>query len=118
MMGWPYFYGLGYGNGYGYGYGWPYYAPETTGAPPAYNEPEEQQQSSYWYYCQNPQGYYPYIRSCPGGWLTVVPNATPPNQQVPGVVAPSPQAVPPPAPSMGFTPPPSGVNPQPAVRRA
>jgi len=33
---------------------------------------------SYWYYCQNPQGYYPYVPQCPGGWMTVVPpGATP-----------------------------------------
>jgi hypothetical protein len=29
--------------------------------------------ASYWYYCQSPQGYYPYIPHCPGGWLQVVP---------------------------------------------
>jgi len=28
---------------------------------------------AYWYYCQNPPGYYPYIRECPAGWMTVVP---------------------------------------------
>jgi hypothetical protein len=50
-----------------------------------------------WYYCSNPQGYYPYIKNCPGGWLTVVPNVTPPS--------------PPP----GSTPPPSGVYPPPAT---
>ncbi len=31
---------------------------------------------SFWYYCQNPAGYYPYVSVCPGGW-TPVP-ATPP----------------------------------------
>jgi hypothetical protein len=77
-MGWPYA-SFGYG-GYGYGYGWPYYPPEVNEAPPTYNEPQQQQQPYYWYYCTDPQGYYPYIRNCPGGWLTVVPNVTPPNQ--------------------------------------
>ena len=77
LMGWPYA-SFGYG-GYGYGYGWPYYPSETTVAPPTYNEPQ-QQQPYYWYYCTDPQGYYPYVKSCPGGWLTVVPNVTPPNQ--------------------------------------
>ena len=80
--GWPYY---SYG---GYPYlGWPYYSsayPSGVGMPyqestPAYSQPE-QQQPSYWYYCQNPQGYYPYVKSCPGGWITVVPNVTPPNQ--------------------------------------
>jgi len=27
----------------------------------------------YWYYCRNPQGYYPYVTSCPGGWVQVIP---------------------------------------------
>ena len=76
--GWPYY---SYG---GYPYlGWPYYSSayhsDVITTPPVYNEPE-QQQANYWYYCTNPQGYYPYIRNCPGGWLTVVPNGTPPNQ--------------------------------------
>ena len=85
-MGWPY-YSSGYPSGY---------PSDVPTAPPAYNEPE-QQQPYYWYYCTNPQGYYPYIRNCPGGWLTVVPNVTPP----------------PPPP--GFAPPPSGVYPPPAT---
>ena len=32
---------------------------------------------SYWYYCQNPAGYYPYVSQCPGGWLPVVPRTRP-----------------------------------------
>ncbi len=35
------------------------------------------QTQNYWYYCTNPQGYYPYVKDCPGGWLQVVP--TPPS---------------------------------------
>lgn len=31
------------------------------------------QTQSYWYYCTNPQGYYPYVKDCPSGWLQVVP---------------------------------------------
>jgi hypothetical protein len=27
----------------------------------------------YWYYCRKPEGYYPYINKCPGGWMKVVP---------------------------------------------
>jgi hypothetical protein len=46
---------------------------------PVYAEPE-QQQPYYWYYCQNPPGYYPYVRECPGGWMKVVPDVTPPHQ--------------------------------------
>jgi len=33
-------------------------------------------QPLYWAYCQNPEGYYPYVQDCPGGWQAVVP--TPP----------------------------------------
>jgi hypothetical protein len=33
---------------------------------------------TYWYYCQNPQGYYPYIQQCPNGWMQVVPPTAPP----------------------------------------
>ena len=29
-----------------------------------------------WYYCAKPEGYYPYVTACPGGWK-IVP-ATPP----------------------------------------
>src|SRR2546428_12259210 len=32
---------------------------------------------SVWYYCANPQGYYPYVQQCPGGWRPVAP--TPPD---------------------------------------
>jgi hypothetical protein len=34
-------------------------------------------QTSYWYYCRNPEGYYPYIKQCPEGWLQVAPQPTP-----------------------------------------
>ena len=30
--------------------------------------------TSYWYYCSDPSGYYPYIQHCPGGWQQVAPN--------------------------------------------
>jgi hypothetical protein len=40
--------------------------------PPAYVQSQEFP-SQYWYYCQDPQGYHPYISDCPGGWMKVVP---------------------------------------------
>ena len=46
---------------------------------PVYVQPQEEQ-PYYWYYCQDPQGYYPYIKSCPGGWMKVVPEVNPPQQ--------------------------------------
>jgi len=63
---------------YPYPYRYPYYAPPpaTTQEAPSYSE---QEQPYYWYYCQNPEGYYPYVKTCPGGWMKVVPNTTPPN---------------------------------------
>lgn len=33
---------------------------------------------AYWYYCQEPQGYYPYVKQCTKGWMKVVP--TPPDK--------------------------------------
>ena len=63
-------------------YPYPYYdvSPPVAvqPAPPAYAQPQ-QPQEDYWYYCRNPQGYYPYVQSCPGGWMKVVPQAAPPN---------------------------------------
>ena len=26
-----------------------------------------------WYYCEQPAGYYPDVKACPGGWLLVMP---------------------------------------------
>ena len=53
----------------------PYYYPPrpvvVPAQPPVYVQPEQQQETYYWYFCQNPQGYYPYVQSCPGGWMKV-----------------------------------------------
>lgn len=91
-------YGFGrYGFG-GYGYGYPsYYFPPAYAypptvivptTPPVYIEQQTQQpaqsaqpaqpRTNYWYYCKDPDGYYPYVRNCPGGWLQVAPQ--PPGQ--------------------------------------
>jgi len=76
-----------YGGGYPYYpypyYSYPYYAAPPLAVqqePPVYlQQPESQPpQPNYWYYCQNPQGYYPYVQQCPGGWMTVVPPTTAP----------------------------------------
>lgn len=29
--------------------------------------------SNSWYYCNNPDGYYPYVKECPSGWQKVAP---------------------------------------------
>jgi hypothetical protein len=63
-----------------YPYG--YYAappPVIQQQAPVYVQPQ-QPQENYWYYCQDPQGYYPYVKTCPGGWMKVVPEPAPPKQ--------------------------------------
>jgi hypothetical protein len=47
-------------------------------SPPVYVEQADQQTSAqlpanYWYYCNNPQGYYPTVKECPAGWQRVAP---------------------------------------------
>jgi len=87
-----YNFGLSIGPGWGgWGPGWwgppaypyyPYYSspPVVIGQQPQVYAQQNQQESGYWFYCQNPQGYYPYINSCPGGWMKVVPDTVPPGR--------------------------------------
>ena len=48
-----------------------YAAPPAQQAPAAMAPPAA---SGNWYYCNNPQGYYPYVRQCNGQWQTVPAN--------------------------------------------
>ncbi len=74
--------GPGWWGPWGYPYSYPYY-PYYAESPvviekqaSVYVQPNRQQEESdYWYFCTKPQGYYPYIKRCPGGWLKVVPSA-------------------------------------------
>ena len=70
--------GPGWGPWWGPVYTYPYYAspPVVVQQPPAeYIQPSTQsEEPSYWYFCQNPQGYYPYVKKCPNGWLKVAPS--------------------------------------------
>jgi hypothetical protein len=77
----PYYgYGPGYGPYYPYGYG---YAPPVVYSAPApvqYVEQGQQQAGGgsaqapgAWYYCNDPQGYYPYVQQCRAGWQRVSP---------------------------------------------
>jgi hypothetical protein len=43
-------------------------APQASGAPPP----------QYWYYCDNPKGYYPQVQNCPTAWRQVA--APPPKK--------------------------------------
>lgn len=91
FFGYPY-----YAPYYGYGpyaypypaYGYPAYAypPAVLTAPsspPTYiergapDQTAEPAQSAYWYYCRDANGYYPYVKQCPGGWERVAPQPPP-----------------------------------------
>jgi len=63
--------GLGYGLGYGGGYPPVTYIQQEDGAQAA-----TESQTNYWHYCSNPEGYYPYVKKCPDGWLPVAPQPT------------------------------------------
>jgi hypothetical protein len=88
----PYYGGvaLGLGLGYGLGYYGGYYGggyPSTTiitapATPPVYIQQAapvvQQNPAGYWYYCNNPQGYYPYVKQCNSSWQQVEPTPPPP----------------------------------------
>jgi hypothetical protein len=82
---------VGIGPFWGPYWGWgPYWAPSypyayspVVVAPPpqVYVQPSppasvQAPPPASWYYCEHPQGYYPYVAQCPGGWRQVP--ATPP----------------------------------------
>lgn len=79
----PGFGGAGWWGSYPYYPYYPYYA-----APPViiqqpqsdmYVQPAPQaEETQYWYFCPDPQGYYPNVKKCPKGWMKVVPPANPP----------------------------------------
>jgi hypothetical protein len=52
------------------------YPPVVVPPAPVYVPPSPPGPTPYWYYCDNPPGYYPYVQQGPGGWRPVVP--TPP----------------------------------------
>ena len=76
---------------YGYPYPYPYWYPPPgpyvygppvvvqPAQPPVYLQQQPQQQ--YWYWCQDANGYYPYVQQCPSGWVQVLPQTTPPAGQ-------------------------------------
>ena len=92
-IGFPAYYSYGPGWNSGWGGGWydPYpayggWGAWSTWSPPVVVErqpvvvqslPPGPAPQSFWYYCQNPAGYYPYVSVCPGGW-TPVPSTPPP----------------------------------------
>jgi hypothetical protein len=94
---WDPWWGWGPADYWGYPYSYPYYypaypayyappagyAPQPGYAPPPGSTPETSTQAmgapppQYWYYCDNPQGYYPYVQNCGAAWRQVA--ATPPS---------------------------------------
>ncbi len=58
-----------------------YYPPQVVVVPPpqpqVYIEQAQEQApdsgQQYWYFCKSAQGYYPYVKECPGGWQKVLP---------------------------------------------
>lgn len=62
----------------------PVYVSPPVYSTPAYVEPptivqaEPAQPVGWWYYCQASRTYYPYVKTCPGGWVRVP--AQPPEQ--------------------------------------
>jgi hypothetical protein len=89
--------GIGVPGPYGYGppvwaarpwWGYPvvgaappvYYGPPPLIVPPpVYAPPSAEVETGFWYYCEGARAYYPYVRSCPGGWMRVVPETVPPD---------------------------------------
>ena len=83
-LGWPYLGGWGWPYYYDYygGYYDPYYArdryPYTDHTIVQYSAPAPPAAPDAYYYCADPQGYYPYVQNCSGGWQSV-PTAPPPS---------------------------------------
>jgi len=66
-----------YAYPYYYPYSYPYYYAYPSPAYPSASVPvPSEPQQSYWYYCRDSKAYYPYVTSCPSGWVPVLP--TPP----------------------------------------
>ena len=62
-----------YWGPYGYPPYYPYEPVVVESQPQTFIQQSPAQ--SYWYYCEDAKAYYPYVRECPAGWLTVVPQA-------------------------------------------
>jgi hypothetical protein len=65
-----------------YAYSPYYYPPSVVVAPTQAPTSYVTQGSSSWYYCDNPQGYYPYVQNCSTAWRQVPanPQSAPPAQ--------------------------------------
>ncbi len=75
-----YYYSAPYPYPYFYGYAYPYSsAISIASAAPTYVErqgaadPQSSSPANYWYYCHNPEGYYPDVKQCRSAWQKVPP---------------------------------------------
>ena len=57
-----------------YRYPYPYSYPYAYATPAAVYATAPAPARSYWYYCESARTYYPYISTCPEGWMPVVPS--------------------------------------------
>lgn len=66
-----------WGAPYPYAYPYSYPPPVVIRQEPQeyIQQPAAQPQQQYWYYCPDPQGYYPNVKRCPKGWMKVLPTA-------------------------------------------
>ncbi len=61
----------------------------TQSVEPAPAAPSARAPVSYWYYCTEPQGYYPYVQQCSRPWIAVNPASLPPPAEArPGAAPP------------------------------
>ncbi len=65
---------------------YPYYYPEppiiVEKQPDTYiYQAPQAEEPQYWYFCKDPEGYYPYVKKCPKGWLKVIPPENPPEEE-------------------------------------
>ena len=71
--GWPYYYPSYFGRPYYYPY--PPVIVQQPISPPVYIERSEPLDGApspgYWNYCQNPEGYAPYVKECAAGWQQI-----------------------------------------------
>jgi len=76
--GWPYAWGAAYAVPYAVPYAVAPIVVNAAPVPQVIVQPAAQAPAdSFWYYCTQPAGYFPYVRSCSQPWMKVVP-------QVPG----------------------------------
>jgi hypothetical protein len=65
-------------NGYGYWYGAPVFPyPAYVGDLSVPGAAYPASSGRVWWFCDNPAGYYPYVRTCPAPWRPVKPTTDP-----------------------------------------